>query len=268
MPSQGASGPPQGVASLQTDAAAPKVVCPRDPDWGFISTSASNVVSIPRPYISASLPLLVRFLDLVDEYISILKAKTSPQLVTVRGNLFRLVGYLHYKGINIGPEQCTEDLFYHYRVALRRWHNPMLARKLSQNTLAAQFIVISGFYNWLRDKKGILPLVGNPSSFEKKARDLEARAISRDNIRDLFTEIQHSTSGYEKRLICETLYATAGRVSEVTKLVRGDINFNENGDLATVMFSRRKGGKSREVYLPAHLKEGCATFVGVNSSKK
>ncbi|MDD2693922.1 MAG: tyrosine-type recombinase/integrase [Candidatus Gracilibacteria bacterium] len=123
------------------------------------------------------------------------------------------------------------------------WRLDLADSGLSVKTVNAHIITMRSWFKYLK-KEGIQSI--DPTSLDlMKAADREVTFLTNEEIERFFAIIdQEDIQGVRDFAICECIYSTGLRISELTNLNRNDVN------LETMEFAvRGKGNKLRTVYL-------------------
>lgn len=150
------------------------------------------------------------------------------------------------------PEPKIEDI---KKEDFDTWRLSLADSWLSVKTVNAHIITIRSWLKYLK-KEEINCL--DPTTLDlMKVQDREVTFLTSEEIERFFSSISRETiQGKRDYAICECIYSTGLRISELTALDRGDVN------LETLEFAvRGKWGKLRVVYLTEAARDGIRDYI-------
>ncbi len=180
-------------------------------------------------------PLITRFL----EHLEI--EKNSSQL-TIRNYHHYLARFLEFTG-DIPADEITQDLVRRYRVFLARYVDAKTSLPLKRITQNYFLIALRAFLRYLA-KVDVTSLPAEKIELGQ-ADPRPVTVLDDDQLQRLLNGPEISKdAGLRDKAIMEMLFSTGLRVSELSKLNTGQINF-ERREFGIV----GKGGKERVVFL-------------------
>lgn len=151
------------------------------------------------------------------------------------------------------PTPTIEDI---QKEDINTWRLALSDGGLSVKTVNAHIITMRSWFKYLK-KEGIHSI--DPTALDlMRVGDREVTFLTSEEIIRFFEGIDRDTiQGKRDFAICECIYSTGLRISELTSLDRGDVN------LETMEFAvRGKWNKLRTVYLTETARDAIQTYLG------
>jgi site-specific recombinase XerD len=186
-------------------------------------------------------------LALFTEYLEYerLKGHTEQGFIDLRVRVPRFIEYLEAEEIPARSIRVKEAMGFQGR---------LIKKKLAHSTVASYIIPASAFCEYLR-KKGIIP--ENPFAAIRRVRPEKhiprniPKETEMEKLLDLLArfdvegELKACKIGYRLHVVCELLYSTGMRISEVAGIRVSDVDLGKG----VVYVNCGKGGESRSAFL-------------------
>src|SRR3990170_4443382 len=183
---------------------------------------------------------------LVDEFLEHLEIERNCSALTIRDYRHYLTHFLEWlKDVGSSPTQPNDidiELIRRYRLHLSRFVNDH-DQPLKRVTQGYYVIALRSFLKYLA-KRDIDTL--SPEKIDiPKGESRSLKFLTHDQLERLFSQPETSQeAGLRDRAILETLFSTGLRISELVKLKKDQINFDQR-EFGII----GKGGRARVVFL-------------------
>jgi site-specific recombinase XerD len=199
--------------------------------------------------------LLMPLSKLITDFLEYLELERNASQLTIRNYDHYLRRFEDFAG-EIQPKDIDLNLIRKYRLYLSRYEDPKTHRPLKRITQNYFMIALRAFLKYLA-KIDVETLSAEKVELgEAEPRPL--KIISKEDLQRLLSAPEISTpTGLRDKAILEMLFSTGLRVSELTRLNRGEVNL-DRGEFAVI----GKGGKERIVFLSRDATEWVGRYLG------